>query len=108
MLVDETFTLRFEGQSPIKLEPLDEKIDGSTQTEVYENELKKLTRTKSGEMSTQTGVKRCYVCQEDGDHNTPKCPKIVCANCNEKDIQSKIVLTWNLKPMQMNLQVEML
>ena len=42
-MVDESFTLRFEDQSPTKLEPLDEKkvsIDGSTQTEVFENELK--------------------------------------------------------------------
>ena len=43
MAVDESFTLRFEDQSPTKLEPLDEKkvsIDGSTQTEVFEDEVK--------------------------------------------------------------------
>ena len=32
-------------------------------------------------MNNQTGLKRCYICQDEGDHVTQKCPKIVCANC---------------------------
>ena len=43
MVVDDSFTLRFEDLSSTKLEPLDEKkvlIDGATQTEVFEDELK--------------------------------------------------------------------
>ena len=33
-------------------------------------------------MNTQTSRKRCHLCQNEGDHFTSKCPKIVCANCN--------------------------
>jgi len=33
-------------------------------------------------MSSQTSRKRCHLCQSEGDHFTPKCPKIVCANCS--------------------------
>ena len=65
MAVDESFTLRFEDQSPTKIEPLDEKkvsIDGSTQTEVFEDEVKneneKLKRILAQKLKTIACLQR--------------------------------------------------
>ena len=41
-------------------------------------------------MKSLENLRRCHICQEYGDHWTPRCPKLICAECDEKG-HSKLV-----------------
>ena len=46
-------------------------------------------------MGGLTNLRRCHICQEYGDHWTPRCPKLICAECDEKG-HSKLVCPYLL------------
>ena len=46
-------------------------------------------------MSGLKNLRRCHICQEYGDHWTPRCPKLMCAECDEMG-HSKLVCPYLL------------